>query len=767
MVRDSVKYLFLFCLLIGVIKSFAQQTVSGKITDGITKEPLSGATIIIKNLTITSTSDAKGNYIFNDVPEGQYEIKVSFVSYHDTSALVSVKTTSVKQDFQMSRGLVEMASVIITATRTEKPMKDIPSSVGIITQDQLENLPAITADEYLSAISGMNVTRHFGIFYQSGDVYMRGLNRNVYTLLLIDGVPLSILDGGATNWNRIKPKDIERIEVIKGPNSSLYGSNAMGGVVNIITKQPSTPFKGDVGIFYGTYSTTGGSINLSANKIKNDKGFYCNFNGFMRLSDGYIIMPDSLKDSTDVKTYSKEYNASILAGYSFKKDNSIELDYNFSDETKGLGKKIYEPDGNYDYTLDHFLQVKYRATFGKVKVSATAFFKLEDYNNQRESIKSSGAYVLYNTTTTSGDGGIWCNASFPLLKKQNITVGFDSKSGVSNSSDVYRTSTDTVNNKGNMNYYGLFVQDDFPIIKNKIKAIVGLRYDYVAFYNGDLSINDPSATTSFMIPYLTSYSDKNWQALSPKGGILFNISNNLSSYISFSRGFRTSTLGDLVLTSSVNKGFKIANPELRPEYLSNAEIGINWNYEKKLTVVPVIFYSIGRDFQYFVGTGDSIYTTKTNPQPIIRRQNIGKVEFYGAELYINYIFNKHLTLFGNYSYNHSVIKSFDVEGYVAEDLTGKIITNVPLHQVYSGFIFKNKYINAGFTYKYKSSEWADDQNTFKIAGYSLFDAKISHKFIDKLDVSVTVQNIFNKITLDSKYLKSPGRFIIAELEVMF
>ena len=114
-----------------------------------------------------------------------------------------------------------MNSVIVTATRTEKQITDIPASIGIISSEQIQYLPSITADEILSIIPGINITRHFGIFYKTGDVTMRGLNRNVHTLLLIDGIPESIFDAVATNWNRIKPENIKKIEIIKGQNSSL------------------------------------------------------------------------------------------------------------------------------------------------------------------------------------------------------------------------------------------------------------------------------------------------------------------------------------------------------------------------------------------------------------------------------------------------------------------------------------------------------------------------------------------------------------------
>ena len=762
-------YMILFFLVFRfVLQSCNGQSIlSGQIIDGITGEGLSGATISIKKLNLSAASDTKGNYTIYNIPTGEYKVKVSFVGYRDTSASIIIKGTQLVQNFQMITGSVEMSSVVVTATRTEKLVKDIPASVGIVTQEQLQNLPCISADEYLSSVSGVNITRHFGIFYKTDDVTMRGLNRNVHTLLLIDGIPISIVDGGATNWNRVKPENIKKIEVIKGPNSSLYGSNAMGGVVNIITKHPSKPFKGDAGVFYGTYNTTGGSINLNANNLKNDKGFYWNIDGFMRESNGYILMPDSLRDSTDVKTYLREYNAMIRTGYSINKNNSLEIEYDFSDETRGQGKKIYEPDGNYDYYLDHFVQARYRGAFGNAKISAVAFFKSEDYSNQRESQKSNGTYVLFNTASYSDDKGLWCNITFPVAKKHTITTGIDSKLGYFNSDDVYHTSTDTIGYTGNLDFYGLFIQDDFPVVKDKIKVIAGVRYDDVNFYNADLSIKEPSATTEFMIPYLKTYDKKNWQALSPKAGILFDIRNNLTSYISASRGFRSSTLSDLVRTGDVNKGFKLANPYLLPEYISNIEAGFTWDRKKQLTIEPVIFYSIGKDFQYFVGTGDSIYTTKTKKQPVIKRENIGKVEMYGAELGVNFIYNKNLTIFGEYTFNHSVIKKFEVTGYVAKDLNGKFLIDVPMHQVYGGFIYKSKIANLSLTYKYKSSTWVEDENLTKVDAFTLFDGKISKRFADKINASITVENIFNTIYLDSKNMLSPGRFILGEVDVLF
>ena len=753
------KYFFFIFFLLSVSAGFSQIIIKGKVTDASNGKALHGATLTIKNLNLIATCDNEGNYFFNDIKAGTFLIKVSFVGYSDTTASITVTSGTYQKDFTLYSEAINMDSVVVTATLTEKNIKDLPASVGIVTKEQIQNAPAISADEYLDLISGINITRHYGIFYKTGDVTMRGLNRNVYTLLLIDGIPASVMDGGATNWNRINPNCIQKIEVIKGPNSSIYGSNAVGGVINIITQHPSEPFKAEASAFYGTYNTYGGSLNLSGSNIKNNKGFYWLADGYIRRSDGYVLYPDSTADSTSARTFLKDNDASLRSGYSFNKNNNIEIEYDISNAVLGGGKKLFEELGSNDYSYYQLWQARYHGLVGKARINATAFYKNEYDDSQKESIKQSGAYTLLNTHTISDDKGIWCNASVPFRKNQQITFGFDSKLGEAKASDIYRTSTDTVTYKGNLDYYGLFVQDDFDIIKNKLKSIICLRYDIVNFYNADYYIDAPSATTSFILPYIKPLISKTWTALSPNVGLIYKITENNSVYINFSRGFRSASLNDLCQTADVNKGFKIANPDLKPEYLSNAEIGTLLKFGK-LEIEPIIFYSIGKDFQYFVGTGDSIFTNKTKKEAVIERQNINKVEIYGAELSANFTLNKHFSFFANYYYNHSQIKDFDTTMFVSKDLTNKFITNVPMHHLYSGALYKSKFFNLSIIYKYTSSLFDDDLNTIKVEGYSRFDAKISKIFFKKLFASVTVENIFNTVYLDSKGLLPPGRFFI-------
>jgi iron complex outermembrane recepter protein len=131
---------------------------------------------------------------------------------------------------------VAIEEIVVTVTKTPRNIKEIPSRVSVIKSDILESIPVLQVDDVLRFIPGVNVNRTGGIYSQRPMVTLRGLSGDEQsrTLVLINGVPINTSDEGGVNWNRINPYDIEQIEVFKGPGSSLYGNNAMGGVINII-----------------------------------------------------------------------------------------------------------------------------------------------------------------------------------------------------------------------------------------------------------------------------------------------------------------------------------------------------------------------------------------------------------------------------------------------------------------------------------------------------------------------------------------------------
>jgi len=162
----------------------------------------------------------------------------------------------------------EIGITVVTPARTSRAIADVPGAVEVITGSQLESAPGATLnDKLVNIIPGAASSRANGIYSFTSVVTLRGLpsNEQGRTLILLDGVPVNTGATGSVNWNRLAGMNIDRIEIFKGPVSSLYGSNAAAGVINIITKKAVSGYR--LGAAYGTYNTFQANAGAGA-KIK-------------------------------------------------------------------------------------------------------------------------------------------------------------------------------------------------------------------------------------------------------------------------------------------------------------------------------------------------------------------------------------------------------------------------------------------------------------------------------------------------------------------
>ncbi|MCD6295199.1 MAG: TonB-dependent receptor, partial [Deltaproteobacteria bacterium] len=144
--------------------------------------------------------------------------------------------------------------IVVTATKTEKKIEDVPGSVTVITAEEMELRNMDTVDDALSNMKGTFTKRNKGLMDSTSSVNMRGFKGNQYTLVLLDGQPLNDAYTGGVEWGSLLVSDIERIEVVRGAASALYGGNAMGGVISMITKTPQK-LEASITGGYGTDNT--------------------------------------------------------------------------------------------------------------------------------------------------------------------------------------------------------------------------------------------------------------------------------------------------------------------------------------------------------------------------------------------------------------------------------------------------------------------------------------------------------------------------------
>ena len=220
-----------------------------------------------------------------------------------------------QQDTLLGNGAI----TVFTATKTERVLSNIAVPVQIISQKNIQQAGSLRLSDILSEQTGLFMTNGFGT-----GVSMQGLNPD-YTLILIDGEPLIGRTSGVLDLKRITVGNIKQIEIVRGPSSSLYGSEAMAGVINIITDKSR---KNTLGISarYGTYNTADLSLKGS---IRTNKINYQGFGNFYR-TDGFSIRPNSRERSVaPIERFTQQHNL----GYRLSERTNLSLNFRHNSET--------------------------------------------------------------------------------------------------------------------------------------------------------------------------------------------------------------------------------------------------------------------------------------------------------------------------------------------------------------------------------------------------------------------------------------------------
>ncbi len=228
-----------------------EATLRGIVRDAATREPLMGAVVRIPDSPYGNSSDEAGRFVLA-VPPGTWDLLVTHIGYRPTHLsgihLMPGKDTSIV--VLMLEEALTTGPVVVTASRRMQALEDVPISISVLDADDVARRVPVNTDEVMRTVSGVSMVED-QISIRGSSGYSRGVGSRV--LLLMDGVPLLTGDTGEINWESIPVQQIDRIEVVKGAGSALYGSSALGGVVNIITKGISGPVRTMVRSSLGTY----------------------------------------------------------------------------------------------------------------------------------------------------------------------------------------------------------------------------------------------------------------------------------------------------------------------------------------------------------------------------------------------------------------------------------------------------------------------------------------------------------------------------------
>jgi len=325
-----------------------------------------------------------------------------------------------------------------------------------------------------------------------------------------------------------------------------------------------------------------------------------------------------------------------------------------------------------------------------------------------------------------------------------------------------------------MDNFALFFQDEFTFGKDRWKLVSGIRFDYAGFHDGRFSVENPSASNLYLLNYATDNMEKNsWKSLSPKVALLYRMNEQARVYASYSHGFRAPILDDLCRSGKTRGGFQIAHPTLVPETIENFEIGFRKVFTNSLTLEPVVYYSIGKNFMYSVATGDTV--DMGYAAPVIVTSNVTEVNILGAELDITFNINKKLMVFANYAFAHSTVAEYTPELLQQIDISGLYLSNVPKHLANAGFRFIYQTAGISVNARYVGKRWANDTNTpdekyglpAEYNNYLTADVRIWKQFGKYWLIGASVVNTTNVLYTDGKGQLSPGRMILMEAGIKF
>ena len=215
----------------------ADSVVRGKVSSGGNTLPF--AIVGVKGTTYGAQADADGEFGITGIPPGEYTFIASSMGFHSLEVKrVLVADEILKLDFELEQSAIEIDGVAITGTLMRSFVKESPTKVSVVSSAYIEKIPTVNVMDVIENVNGLYQQIDCGVC-GTNNIRINGID-GPYTAVLIDGMPIMSSLASVYGLNGISPSMIQQIEIIKGPMSTLYGSEAMGGVINVITKSPQT-----------------------------------------------------------------------------------------------------------------------------------------------------------------------------------------------------------------------------------------------------------------------------------------------------------------------------------------------------------------------------------------------------------------------------------------------------------------------------------------------------------------------------------------------
>ena len=623
--------------------------------------------------------------------------------------------------------------VVVTGTRTPHSLKDTPVETVLLNQQDIQQSNAQNAIDVLKTVPGINTSVHDDVLgTYSWRANMRGLNFNDgYGLVLIDGQRVMGCgqSGGMGEYgvglNQLPVDMIERIEVVKGPSSALYGSDALAGVVNIITKDTPDKPSGKAGAAYGWYTVkekvnSDGSISLPSDdgEYRSSKQAYASFGDRPVDKIGYLVSYnyESAEDVSQSPLESLRH--SLLAKMNLAASDKVDL------SLKGEASN-YEKEGNRDEDSWRIAPgMEWRLADGQT-LAFKGYTYTWDFVHGTPGNINGYKYGTINFNQAEAQHTWQVNAQNTLVmgaefQQQAIDYLIDNPNG----------STTTVNK--DVDTASLYGQDEFKLLDD-LTLVGGFRFDDHSVFGSEIN---------------------------PKLSAMYNLSDSTTLRASAGRAFKSPTIRQLYYDIPYRHGdyYNQSNPDLKPEVGMGYSASIEqWLLDGQLMTSAGLFRNDVEDMVIVEDTG-AMY----DGLPLMLYRNVDEAMTQGLELTSKLELNA-FSLNASYTYTDSENKE-----------SGLNLPYVPEHSfsLVPAYVWNQYGLGLSGTLTCTGKQYKDNQNKTSIDGHSVIDAKLWKEFYwkelsaDKLVLSVEADNILDSDKGDDASFRS-GRAFLVKLDVSF
>jgi len=650
-----------------------------------------------------------------------------------------------------------LEAVTVTPSRTEQRLGDVPASIAVLDSQQIKQSAAVVADDVLRQIPTFSLFRRTSSLSShptAQGVSLRGIGPSGVsrTLVLIDNVPFNDPFGGWVYWTRVPLENVDRIEVVEGPSSSVYGNYGMGGVINIVSGRPkrrTVEFKPQFGNrdsrkvdFFG--SDVWGNLGVSG-----DGSFFD--------TDGFPIVVENERGPIDNNAKVNFKNFNVKADYTVNSRISAFARVGHFREDRDNGKVSTIPP-----TAEEANSTRWTTASGGVRIvlpdssdlQARLFTDDATFRSNFLAVaaangvpRSVGRFTLNQRVPTNAVGTMvqWARA---FGSRNYFTAGTDWHwvDGDSNEDalDPIRGQTVTLQrvSGGTQRSFGAYAQDIFTPAP-KLNVTLAARID--SWHNYDAHNLETTVATGLPAPgNMPSLPDRSDTVASPRAAVMYHLTDRVSAWGSISSGFRAPTLNELYRQFRVGTVLTLANSDLGPERLVGSELGANLAVTSDLTVRTVWYANR-------IKNPVSNVTIQTLPtQTTQQRQNLGRTRVWGVQTDAEYRLGEMWRVSGGYLYNQGTVREFDAN----PALIGKFLPQVPEHRGSFRVIYADPRI-ATLTLgaQFIGRQFDDDLNVRTVPGftdpglpkYATWDFTASRGFGRNVEAFVSVQNVADEL----------------------